>query len=125
MSLTRAMPDGASVTILVGEHLQKCGGSGGGVVGSNSSGASPRTRQVMSAGLTSFSTSARAALRQPVKSVSLSRVMKCIGYSLYILAVILRCALLRASKDGPRTPSQSSFEARKGSHLRMTTEHVA
>jgi len=28
------------------------------------------------------------------------------------LVVILRCALLRASKDGPRAPSKSSFEAR-------------
>jgi prepilin-type N-terminal cleavage/methylation domain-containing protein len=30
MTLDRAMLDGASVTIMVGEHLQKCGGAGGG-----------------------------------------------------------------------------------------------
>jgi hypothetical protein len=29
-SLTKAMPDGTSVTILAGEHVQFCGGSGGG-----------------------------------------------------------------------------------------------
>ena len=46
-------------------------------VGSNSSGSSPCTRQVTSDGFTSFSASVRAALRQPSKSVSLSRVMKC------------------------------------------------
>ena len=55
------------------------GGSSGGAVGSNSSGASSATFQVTSDGFTSFSASARAALRQPSKSVSLSRLMMCIS----------------------------------------------
>src|SRR4051812_22475046 len=39
--------------------------------------------------------------------------------------VILRCELLRASKDGCRHGVQSSFEARRrGSRLRMTAENV-
>src|ERR1043165_911477 len=52
-----------------------CGSSGG--VGANSSGASPATRHITSDGFTSFSANARAALRQPSKSVSLSRVVWC------------------------------------------------
>src|ERR1700710_859442 len=58
-----------------------CGGSDGGAVDSNNSGALPSPRHVTPAGFTSLSASARAALRQPTKSVSPSRVMKCIGYS--------------------------------------------
>src|SRR6476619_1307433 len=44
----------------------------------NNSGCLLLTRQVTSAGFTPFSTKFRAAVRQPSKSVSLSRVMKCI-----------------------------------------------
>ena len=47
--------------------------------GSSRSGLLPRTVQVTSDGFITFSTSARAALRQPSKSVSLSRVMRYIA----------------------------------------------
>jgi hypothetical protein len=40
LSLARAMPDGAFCTIVVGEHLQKCGGAGGGG-GTGPGGANP------------------------------------------------------------------------------------
>src|ERR1700712_4787633 len=45
---------------------------------SNSSGSLPCTVHVTSAGATLFKASVRAALRQPSKSVSLSREMRCI-----------------------------------------------
>jgi len=98
---------------------------------SNSLGAFSRTIHVTSDGFTSFSANARAALRQPSKSVSRARVMVGIQLSLPSRHTFRRhprvnamrhlggaVALATASKDGPRAPP--SFEARKRSHLRMT-----
>src|SRR5271170_1614871 len=76
--------DCASSTNLA-ETLKVPGASGRGVAvgGANNSGVWPGAVHVTSDGLTSFSTSARAALRQPSKSVSPSSVMKCILVLLY------------------------------------------
>src|ERR1700754_984731 len=80
------MADCASSTNLAETLKVPCGASnaGAGDDGSNSSGSLPRMVHVTSEGATSLSASARAALRQPSKSVSLSSVMRCIElYSLY------------------------------------------
>ena len=52
-------------------RLQQCLGASA----ANNPGSAPRTDQITSAGLTPFCANARAALRQPSKSVSPSRMM--------------------------------------------------
>src|SRR5690349_5893710 len=87
----------ASSTNLAGTLNAADGASGGGVVAcaSNNPGSAPRTDQLTSAGVMPLTANARATLRQPSKSVSLSRMMWC------MMLLRFSSSSLRAKRSNP------------------------